>query len=86
MDVFIYFPPNCGVERDELEDVIDSVLGDRGEVTGGGAGPQGSNLDVEIFEDDPAMFDVVLAALRDAGAPAGTRVVSGDRKAVLGDP
>ena len=77
MDVFIYFPPSSGVERDALEDALDDLLGDRGEVTGGGSGVTGSNLDVEIHEDDPGIVDEIVAALVAEGVPAGTSVVSG---------
>jgi hypothetical protein len=35
----------------DLEDVIDDVLGERGETTGGGWGNRGGNVDVELYDD-----------------------------------
>lgn len=64
MEVFIYWHGPSGVPRDEIEDVIEDVLGDRGEVTGAGSGMSGSNVDLEIFDDagaDQLLAEVVSA-------------------------
>ncbi|GAA1026361.1 hypothetical protein GCM10009557_03810 [Virgisporangium ochraceum] len=51
MDVFLYFPPSSGVAWGDLDDVIDDVLGERGETTGGGLGNRGGNVDIELSDD-----------------------------------
>jgi hypothetical protein len=54
MDVFIYFPPNLGVDKDEIEDALDEVIGNLGEVSGGGIGEKGMNIDLDVEDDaDP---------------------------------
>lgn len=57
MEVFIYGVPDLGAPRDEIEDRIEEFLQGRGEVTGGGAGASGVNLDIEISE---TVLDVSL--------------------------
>ncbi len=50
--------------RDEVEDPLDEALqtSELGEVTGGGGGELGSNVDIEIW--DEANFDVALNVIR----------------------
>ena len=61
------------IARDQVEEVIQRVLGGVGEVSGGGSGLDDAHLDIEI-RSTPAMAEV-LAALDDAvarlGLPAG---------------
>ena len=59
MNAYIYFKGATGVSLDEIEEALDRAFMDRGEVTGSGLGPAGSNIDLEIFDDMPA--DVVRA-------------------------
>ena len=75
--IYIYFPLGMSTPRDELEDSIDQFLGGRGEVTGSGAGSSGSNLDVELVDDQFAdeVFEGLLKLLRTLNVPVGTRVV-----------
>ena len=65
MDVFIYFPPNLGVDKDEIEDALDEAIGDIGEVSGGGIGQKGMNIDLDVEDDaDPEeLADLVRATL-----------------------
>ncbi|WP_406697217.1 hypothetical protein V5E97_00125 [Singulisphaera sp. Ch08] len=66
----------CGL--DELEDAIDSALGDRGEVTGTGTGQVGSNIDVFIEEGDLSKaqaLQLIRRILVDYGLPAATKIV-----------
>lgn len=83
MDVFIYFPPGLEVPRDEIEDAIEACLGARGEVTGGGGGTQGSNVDIELFQPDKGIVAEIRRTLRELGVPAATRlVVDGEQSAL----
>jgi hypothetical protein len=78
--VYVYLRPGLPLGRDELEDMIDDFLGERGEVTGGGAGPAGSNIDIDVRHeaDVAAVVDGVLGILRDTNVPAGSRVARSD--------
>ena len=83
MQMFIYFYSKLGTPRDEIEDLLQEYLGQSGEVTGGGAGQTGSNIDLEIFEDDNDHLQGVRAVLRQAAVPADTViVVEGKRYAI----
>ena len=50
--IFIYSSLPTGRGRDELEDAIEELLGDRGSVTGAGQGQRGWNVDIEVLEED----------------------------------
>ena len=82
MDLFVYFPPNLGIDRDYVEESIQSVLGDIGEVTGGGAGQSGSNVDIEVFQDIDIDRAIALVSklLISINAPGETLIVRGDTK------
>jgi hypothetical protein len=64
MDVFIYFPAGIDVEKDVIEDALDDAIGDLGEVTGGGIGESGMNIDLDV-EDEVAPEEIV-GLIRDA--------------------
>jgi hypothetical protein len=86
MDVFIYVVGRlpCGI--DELEEALDSALGDKGEVTGSGTGETGSNIDVFIRDDAMSEEQTLLLirrALADYGLPDTTRVVIDGREHTL---
>jgi hypothetical protein len=49
-DVFIYAKAPLKDARGALEDDLESFLGASGEVTGGGAGASGWNIDLEFSE------------------------------------
>ncbi len=85
MELFIYFPISFQEARDELEDSIQDFLGDRGEVTGGGAGVSGSNIDLEIFEEEQAVLNGIRKLLRSLGAPPETTLILSGKKEALGD-
>lgn len=54
----IWFPPNSLPDgRQGLEDHLDDTLQNRGlgEVTGGGTGTLGSNIDIEVTDVDAAV-------------------------------
>jgi hypothetical protein len=65
VDVFIYFPPNLDVEKDEIEDALDEAIGDLGEVSGGGIVQKGMNIDLDVEDDaDPEeIADLIRGAL-----------------------
>jgi len=50
MDIFIYYNIKLEVDRYIIEDQIDDFLGEKGEVTGGGSGISGGNIDIEIYD------------------------------------
>jgi hypothetical protein len=64
--------------RDEIEDPLDEALMEAGlgEVTGGGGGERGSNIDIEI--EDERNFDQALTlirqVLRDLKVPASAYI------------
>ena len=78
-DVFIYsnLPLSCG--RDEIEDAVDDVIRGNGEVTGGGSGSSGWNVDVELTSDADADQHVaaIVVALRQLGVPDDTYLCVG---------
>lgn len=79
MDIYIYF----GQVEDigDLEDRIDEVLGDRGEVTGSGIGVSGGNIDIELY--DETMLEYFLDAIRELEFLTNTYyVIDGIRKAL----
>lgn len=80
MEMFIYFPPQLGIPRDEIEDLLEEHLGQNGEVTGSGAGQTGSNLDLEIFGNAHDHVERIKGLLRQAGVPAGTVIVVEDQQ------
>ena len=81
MNIFIYFPKNSKVKRDVLEDAIDDILDGSGEITGGGTGNEGSNIDIEIFEGDPANYkEELINLLREYNCPAQTYIVIDNQK------
>lgn len=48
MDIFIYFSADPNIERDFVEERLEEILEGKGEVTGGGAGIDGANIDIEL--------------------------------------
>jgi hypothetical protein len=79
MDVFVYFPPDIDLERDVIEDTLDDAIAERGEVTGGGIGDKGMNIDLDI-EDDVApeeILKVIRTALAELQAPYTKIVIAG---------
>ena len=77
--LYVYLRRGLPLGRDELEDLIEDFLGERGEVTGGGSGSEGSNIDLEVRHDDDvdAVVEGVLAILRNLDVRAA-RVVRPD--------
>ena len=67
MDIFIYFELEGDVDIDDLEEEIDEILGDKGEVTGRGMGISGGNIDVELF--DETILENFLKELRELEFP-----------------
>ncbi|MFC5827207.1 hypothetical protein [Nonomuraea insulae] len=51
MEVFISWLGNTQANRADIEDLIEDILDERGEVAGGGEGDTGGNIDIEIFDD-----------------------------------
>ena len=75
-DVFIYSSFPLRDARQGLEDDLDDMLGDAGEVTGGGSGGAGWNIDVEILVEAEAnsLVSQIAAFLRDYPVPSDTHM------------
>jgi hypothetical protein len=69
--IFLYWSGVADLNRDEVEDIIQEALGDDGEVTGGGAGMNRVNIDVEIYDADRSalVFRRVSAVVATIGLP-----------------
>ena len=78
-DLFIYsnLPLTCG--RDVVEDAVDDAISGNGEVTGGGSGDAGWNVDVELFsaDDTDAHVAAIVRTLRELPVPNDTYLVFG---------
>jgi hypothetical protein len=64
VEVFISWLGDARTSEADIEDLIEDILGEQGEVTGGGEGDTGGNIDIEIFEDadtERLMSEIVLA-------------------------
>jgi hypothetical protein len=79
MDVFIYFAPDIDVEKDVIEDALDDAIGELGEVTGGGSGEKGMNIDLDVEDDaDPGeLVDLIRGALKSLGVTPSKIVIDG---------
>ena len=68
------------VDRDDIEDELESALGDRGAVTGAGTGRFGSNLDLEIEPgaDRQEILESIVSVLERIGVGDSVRVRPGD--------
>lgn len=73
MEVYIYYPSPLGVPRGDITAELEELLQGRGEVTGGGGGKTGGNIDLEIQSDDPEpVLEEVIQLLRKLDLPKGT--------------
>lgn len=73
MDIFVYFPPGMEIPRDLIEDELDEALEGRGEVTGGGGGVAGSNIDIWVRDGgDPDYLAAVRTVLARLDVPSGS--------------
>ena len=83
MNVFVYVRGKLSCGRDEIEDAITEALGDAGEVTGGGAGTMGSNVDIEITDRSisaDAAVETIRTALARFDLPRTSTVVADGTK------
>lgn len=74
--IHVYGSSSLGDARQEIEDKIDFVLDGLGEVTGGGAGQTGWNIDVEVFEgkDIETACSSIRRILRERGTDPSTTI------------
>ncbi len=81
MDVFIYSATATGVGRDEIEEALEAALEGVGEVTGGGAGTGGWNIDLEVSDcqEPEEVLAVVRIVLRRFGITEGMVQIAGSR-------
>lgn len=73
MEIYIYFGSKEEVNIGDLEDKIDEILDDKGEVTGSGMGTNGGNLDIEVY--DKNIFDNLLIELTKLEFPNDTYLI-----------
>ena len=74
IDVYIYSSQHLQEARGDLEDDLDDFLSGAGEVTGGGLGEVGWNIDLRL-EDSADVEDLahrLVLFLRDRGVPEDT--------------
>lgn len=71
MDIFIYFFERLNIPLDEVEDALDEALGDLGEVTGMGSGESGSNIDLEIADENDSrqVLTIIRSVLGNLSVP-----------------
>jgi hypothetical protein len=81
MHIFIYFHSRLPTSLDIFEDMLEECLDSDGEVTGSGTGQTGSNIDIEVFDDEATgVIGRIKATLKDAAAPMDTVMVVGDER------
>lgn len=79
MDIYIYFGTTKEIDIDELEENIEEILQDNGEVTGCGRGINGGNIDIELLEETELEF--FLCELKKLNFPEDTYlVIDGKRR------
>ena len=77
--IFIYFfSKRENIDSDDVEDAINDVLGEKGEVTGAGSGASGSNLDVQVYGNPLDFLDMMRSVLRELEVPVDTVVAIGE--------
>lgn len=52
MYINIYFSGKIGLPLSEIEDDLDDLLMGQGEVSGTGTGDAGSNIDIDVFDNE----------------------------------
>jgi hypothetical protein len=76
MNIFIYSFSKLTTPRDVVEEMLEQVLGEEGEVTGGGGGTTGSNIDIEVYHKDAREFlGPIRKVLKDAQLPPDSIIV-----------
>jgi hypothetical protein len=87
MEIFLYWLGEAHVAgRDVIEDAIEEALGDKGEVTGGGSGDTGGNIDIEIFDEadvEPLMSEIAMAVSGDLPENAYYRLEYDEERRLL---
>ncbi len=79
--ILINFFSKLSIGRSAIEDELDKILGDKGEVTGGGSGISGSNIDIDIYEGSAADFlEPIRTVLQELDVPDDTVIVIGEER------
>ncbi len=81
MDIYIYFKTETEIDIDGLEENIEELLEDKGEVTGRGMGISGMNIDVELYDKD--ILEYFLQEIRKLDFPDNTYYVINNKKIKL---
>lgn len=77
--ISIYFYSKLSIARSAIEDDLDYVLGNKGEVTGGGSGISGSNIDIDIYDGIAADFlEPIKNTLQELKVPSDTVIMIED--------
>jgi hypothetical protein len=79
VDVFVYFPPDLEIEREDIEEAIEAAFGEVAQVTGGGSGQKGSNVDLLVDDKVPVekVLDLVRSSLTSVGVRKAKIVING---------
>ena len=79
--ISIYFYSKLSVGRSAIEEDLEEILADKGEVTGGGSGLSGSNIDIDIYEGSAADFlEPIRTLLQEFDVPDDTEIVIGEER------
>lgn len=74
--ISIYFYSKLSMGRSAIEDDLDEILEDKGEVTGGGSGISGSHIDIDIYQGSAADFiEPIRSVLKELDVPDDTVIV-----------
>ena len=84
--LYIYSAGDAPEARQDLEDDLEEILGDMAEVSGGGQGERGWNIDIELYvpENLESAIDQIRTYLQEKNVSRDTyiRVIRSDRRPV----
>jgi len=81
--IIINFKSKLKIGRSAIEDDLDDALEEKGEVTGGGSGISGSNIDIDIYEGSALdHLNLIISVLKECEAPTDTEILI-DKKVYL---
>jgi hypothetical protein len=80
MYIDVYIPGPMALERQDIEDALADILGDRGEIVGAGSGLSMVNVDIEIFDSERSedVLSAIANTLHRLGVPLNTLLKATD--------
>ena len=89
MYVDVYIPGPKALERQDIEDAIADILGERVETVGAGSGLSMVNVDIEIFDSERSedLLREIANTLHGLGVPLDTflKVTDPDRQMTIAE-